>query len=347
MVLGAGASRSVSYASKMNILSALDADFFELLQRLRSSASPKDVDHIEFVIKQGLSDSSERLWQSFERLFYTVWYRAQIRQWLFSNDGLPHPQVVEEHFARSIQALLRAAHGREVCSRHAHLLKLLRGRDTIISFNYDLVPERSMAERFLQKPYGAWLYGLAGARPAGGAGVPKLLKLHGSVNWKWADASNIESSERIGGEVTLRQNTWNDFLRGRPSYQARPAEIINWEEDLPTFPIMLPFWEKRVNLPPWREPWEEASRRLRETESLLVWGYSLPATDLKVRELLDIGLTPRERGGCSKLSSGLKHLCVIDPNNETADRWRRLFLHAQFWRYRSIEEFNFNDLPWR
>ena len=50
LVLGAGASRGVSYAHQGRIPSPLDGDFFDLLQRLEPSG--RDEAAVEFVLRQ-------------------------------------------------------------------------------------------------------------------------------------------------------------------------------------------------------------------------------------------------------------------------------------------------------
>jgi hypothetical protein len=63
---------------------------------------------------------------------------------------------------------------------------------------------------------------------------------------------------------------------------------------------------------------------------VIIWGYSLPATDLKARELLRISLLRRDSN---------VNVCVIDPSGESRDRWRGMFLRRRFWHCESIEQF--------
>ena len=55
LVLGAGASRAVSYASKRRILSPLDCDFFELLQKIdpASKDEPAVTELIAWILASG------------------------------------------------------------------------------------------------------------------------------------------------------------------------------------------------------------------------------------------------------------------------------------------------------
>lgn len=309
LILGAGASRGVSYALSRPILSPLDGDFFELLQRLRPSE--RDADAINKLIAHALKEPVERFWDSMERMFYTLHLRAEIHQMLFEEPSeYGSPKQVLGRFARAIQALLRTAHGKKTCSHHVQLFRNLKWLDAIVTFNYDLVPERALRALHSKTKFGEWLYGF-GSRPRDSREVPDLYKLHGSVNWE---------PDFKRGYVWARQNSWKDF-DSQPGYRAHG----------PAFPILLPHWDKKVEKKPWRTIWQLAAEHLRQTSSLIIWGYSLPLTDLKAQALVKICLTPAD--------SILKNVCVIDPNRETRTRWRTLFLRQKFWQYEKIEDF--------
>jgi hypothetical protein len=79
------------------------------------------------------------------------------------------------------------------------------------------------------------------------------------------------------------------------------------------FPIFLPFWDKRIEKRPWLDMWQLAYRRLKKTKRLIVWGYSLPETDIKAQQLFHLSLGGRAID-----------ICVIDPAAKTRKRWRKL-----------------------
>jgi hypothetical protein len=64
---------------------------------------------------------------------------------------------------------------------------------------------------------------------------------------------------------------------------------------------------------------------------MIIWGYSLPLTDLEAQELLRLTLI----SGSNKLKS----ICVVDPNPDCRLRWRRMFVGVRFWGAASIEDF--------
>lgn len=76
--------------------------------------------------------------------------------------------------------------------------------------------------------------------------------------------------------------------------------------DTSSFPILLPFWEKPVEQEPWIMLWRKAWKQLAKTDELIIWGYSLPPTDVKTRHLFSLATSRPNR------SSPLR-LCVIDP----------------------------------
>jgi hypothetical protein len=324
MILGAGASRAVAYASVMSTLSPLDSDFFELLQRLTlSDANNKIRQKVnrsrDFVIEAVLSQGNQSLWTSMERMFYTLHVHKRMRDVIFPGE----PDVYTEegllkHFARAIQALLRAAHEKMSCRHHEYLFRRLAARDAIVTFNYDLVAEGALKELFgglrSQYPFGPWIYRFARS-PRHNQNVPTIFKLHGSVNW-----TPVARKRRQGVAFEVIQKSWADFDR-QPGYLAKG----------PDFPILLPYWDKKIEDAPWRDIWQKAAAHLRRTTTLIIWGYSLPLTDLKARELLRITLLSGQ--------SALRHVCVIDPSKEVRERWRSTFLRQQFWQYESIEDF--------
>ncbi len=316
LLLGAGASRGVSYAQDRPILSPLDSDFFELLQRLHPSQ--KDAPAIRTLIAHALREPTEKFWDSMERMFYTLHLRAEIHQMLFAEPSeYGDPKKVVGYFARAIQALLRAAHGKATCFHHVDVFRGLRSTDAILTFNYDLVPERALRELHSRTKFGEWLYGF-GSNPKNRDAVPDLYKLHGSVNWE-------PDSRR--GHVWAKQKSWEDFDR-QPGYLAKG----------PSFPILLPLWDKKVEKQPWRTIWQLAATHLRQTSSLVIWGYSLPLTDLKAQALFRICLCPE--------ASILENVCVIDPSRDTRQRWRNLFVRQKFWQYERITDFLANPPDW-
>jgi SIR2-like protein len=314
LILGAGASRAVSYASKRSIPSPLDADFFDLLQRIEPQET--DAQAVHSIINHVLERPSESLWNSMERMFYTLHMRASMSKTLFPKENEDQEDRFLGDFTRATIALLRAAHGQSVCLNHSSVFLGIGSSDAIITFNYDLVCERALRQFWKHVPFGLWLYGLDETARRKRRG-PILYKLHGSVNWK---------DDKDSEKVILGQETWKDFDK-QPGYRGKGPE----------FPILLPYWDKKIEEFPWRDIWGKAAQDLRETRSLLIWGYSLPQTDLKALELVSASL-------CSDKSI-LEEVCVVDPSPGTRSRWRSIFFRQKFWPFGKIEEFLHDPPP--
>jgi hypothetical protein len=317
LVLGAGASRAVSYASKRRILSPLDSDFFELLQKIEPSS--KDEPAVQELI-QWILANGDGIWSSMERTFYTLYMRARMSEVLFPHEKLEaNVARLLSDFTRAIDALLREAHGKNSCEYHVDLLQKMRSSAGVVTFNYDLVAERAIRKLPSLPTFGGWLYGF-GNRPDSGARVPTLYKLHGSVNWLY---------DQDEEHFKVRQHSWKDFDE-EPGYRAHSNRSL--------FAIMLPYWDKKVEEHPWNQIWMQAAAHLNKTVRLIVWGYSLPLTDLKALELLKLSL------GSGR--SSLKDVCIIDPSAAVRTRWRAMFPGQRFWPYERVEEFLDHPPTW-
>jgi hypothetical protein len=248
-----------------------------------------------------------------EKAFYTLYMRARMSEALFPASGV---QIGVERllssFTRAISALLREAHGKKSCEYHVQLLTEMKSTDAVITFNYDLVTERAINKLSDIPSFGDWIYGFSG-RPKQSGKIPTLYKLHGSVNWIYPAGE---------GGFSVRQKKWKDFEK-EPGYRAHSAKSL--------FAIMLPYWDKKVEESPWSQIWMKSAGHLRKTNKLIVWGYSLPLTDLKALELLKLSLNAPE--------AGLEDVCVIDPSAAIRTRWRAMFPAQRFWPYTEISEF--------
>ena len=315
VVLGAGASRGVSYADDCVLPSPLDDDFFDLLQRLNPRSDDKKA--VRAVLAR-VATLPREYWRSFERAFYTLQLKAYLSEKLGLDGTYESDNSVVTDFALCVHALLREAHGRKTkCLYHEAILAPLEGSDSVITFNYDLVVERAMRgiAESRSASFGPWLYGFKTSSTP--RRLPVLLKLHGSSNWR-LKASGTKDSEK---QFQIRTKEWKDFDKA-PGY-TRIAKT-----EIAAFPIFLPFWDKRIEQRPWVTLWREALGKLSTAENLIVWGYSMPPTDVKAYLLFTLGLSGRPL-----------NLCIIDPRDETRERWRNLFRDSRYWEYKSAERF--------
>jgi hypothetical protein len=266
VVLGAGATRGASFVAAPNVLSPpLDADFFS---QLRASDLADDDDGeklLEFVVQE-FGD----LDVSMEAFYSQVHLHDQFVAELPKGKGRRRSyEWAMRRFLRLIPPLFGAAIPNQNCSWHDALIRGLDAEDAIISFNYDCVVDRSLRDMGRRR----W-------DPAGGYGVPasgdvaawrdhtgrgplpkqglRLLKLHGSLNWRVS-----------GAGVRLLSDP----------YARRPdGELC----------IVPPLWQKSYDESPFHGLWVAARRLLATRKALIFIGYSLPPTDVYTQALLRI-----------------------------------------------------------
>lgn len=295
VVLGAGATRGASFESASPVLKPpLDADFF---LQLRAS----DLGH---------DDAAQRLLGFLEEEFGEI----ELSMEAFYSQVHLHDQFVGDfpkgkgrrrryewarrYFLRVIPPLFGLTLGGERCTWHDRLVSALRPGDTIVTFNYDCLVDRSLrtiAKRNWdpETGYGIDARGHLDAwRDHSGTGrfpvkQVQLLKLHGSMNW------GIDTQGRLQLLVD--------------PYAPRP------EDDLCIVP---PLWQKSFDDPPFHDVWMAAREQLTSTKALLIIGYSMPLTDVYTQAMLRIDVQP------------LDFLLVANPDPEARERIRRVLRSA-------------------
>ncbi|HLI30668.1 MAG TPA: hypothetical protein VKV79_06175 [Terriglobia bacterium] len=340
VILGAGASRDVSYAEGESglainpepmIPSPLDSDFFDLLQRFEAQTQDEAVRKaMRRILDRVFNWRGEPIWQSMERMFYSLHVSAVLEHQLIAPGQADVASELVNDFLMSIRVLLSEAHGIRACNRHARLLQDLYASDAVVTFNYDFVAERALAQLHglvtNNKAFGDWFYGFSDRPSEARNEIPTMYKLHGSLNWELEEDSQGE----LQNARKAWPKTWMEFAKEMEYLPEGSSGYSGHERQRP--PILLPFWDKRVEKGVWLKIWKAAAEQLRQTHSLIVWGYSLPTTDLKARALLKLA--------CLGDDAKLKKVAIIDPSRETRDRWRSMFIKQQFWGFSDFENFH-------
>jgi hypothetical protein len=173
-------------------------------------------------------------------------------------------------------------------------------KDTIITFNYDLLVEKAMDSLAIPVVYG----GLHGAflgnfnstryRPDEPEmiGIPdplpedhvRLIKLHGSINWmfnpEYAAAASSPASQYKIVILDDYQATWK-YQQHSPKSSPIPHLVLappTWNKDL-----------RDLNAP-LSNVWDSAVRAIETATRIIVVGYSMPQTDPYFKYLLAAGL---------------------------------------------------------
>lgn len=208
-------------------------------------------------------------------------------------ERLDKPSPAEIHH-RSIEAVLRSYE--------------LVG---VVTTNYDLLAERTLRHRPMKRPArpGFFYAGIGGSRVQGAStfsvrrkwvdvtGSVPLCKLHGSLNW-YRSASGITA-----------------IADCRPAYRSRDISYI-----------VAPAPEKVVPAP-LNAVWSVARSFLKAAEEWIVVGYSAPAYDTAIAELLS-----------TSAAGALQRIRVVDPNEDVIGRYRSLADKDIQW-HSSLERF--------
>jgi len=172
------------------------------------------------------------------------------------------------------------------------LARLLRPHDTIITFNYDLGIERALRATRLWHIETGYGFPIVNAeRPQS----VKVLKLHGSTNWRrlyfggLTGPSFAVNGNSLGDRPVLSDLEYLDYpdsvdplcprLRTAPS---SPAMIM---PALPKhFYVETSFGQEWKEF--WGNLWEQADHAIGNADELVVIGYSLPIADERARDML-------------------------------------------------------------
>ena len=143
---------------------------------------------------------------------------------------------------------------------------------------------------------GAWLpignYGLIGREWNWSRAFPRLLKLHGSINWGICpECGNVQVfryplpdrrgqsiGPRVLQDLTSTPCGWHPETQHAPS---TPSRAFTYQ------PLIVPpTWSKSGQCATLRDVWRQAIDELRRAKRVVFVGYSLPETDVHIRYLL-------------------------------------------------------------
>jgi hypothetical protein len=152
----------------------------------------------------------------------------------------------------------------------------------VITLNYDVALEHALAKA------GKWDIGTGYGFTAfaGRDSSPTALyKLHGSVNWFQAPMQ--ENPPPLMFSRDLKLLGYEDLADPRVGTSTNSVGINNAGTLILPDPEKRFFWERF-----WSPLWNAAAQGLRAAREVFIHGYSLPASDLKARELLFGNINP-------------------------------------------------------
>jgi len=267
IIFGAGASRGG--LQDHGVPPPVDKDFFDIANQLVGHGTPK-------LAKKVLTD----VWQLYDRTnavgletyYRDLETRATIGEFAKTanqpKDWRRRQKELEELIRRVyVHTTVEDAKAVKVQPReseiHRGILRQLKNKDTIITFNYDLVIEESFTSAKLWNPvdgYGiqtsgktkGWTKRWLDERHYGNnRSQILLLKLHGSLNW-----------EAYPNGIRLKPKP---YLVSTRNGKTRFEKIS----------VLAPGWNKRIDKNPYRRFWRAARLQLEKCRTLIILGYSL------------------------------------------------------------------------
>jgi hypothetical protein len=314
VVLGAGASRSARFpqGTRPDCLPPLNADFFTELQKI---SSPQFSKLIGEVVNDVVRLYGSNFTLTLEDYFTQLEFGLRVAP-IAAQDAQKERAEIEkktERLMHALHAVLESSTNRLIkgagCSRHRKLVRSLDARDTIISFNYDCLIDDALRRSGNAKWNAATGYCFPSdyviegaeywnpAKPATGNSI-RLLKLHGSVNWKIPRTKRAEDAKVIAIKERIhKQHGW------------------------PQFTIIPPVWNKEPDNKVFEHIWGECVESVRQAEMIVVAGFSFSRTDLLAQALFRMALRDKHQGGGTRL----KRLVIASPSPETRRHIRQIF----------------------
>jgi hypothetical protein len=305
VILGAGASRGECHSGQRataSVLPPLDRDFFAQVQRIspQTVGTRKLLQRARELFGPVPSCTMEEYFTAVESLSRLAPLAEVEREQPDAVHSLKW-DVALNAFKDSLLAVLSeagvASHTDEKAmppTYNHRLLGCLSRGDGVISFNYDVLADRALAQRFPKR----WGYGPTPQDKAQGEvrhwnvhppehtqSEPEiiLLKMHGSLNWVLRD-----------GAITLTEPPFS------------------WQE----MAVIPPAWSKDIQgNDVFGRIWRSALDRLVSASVLVIVGYSLPRTDMWAQALLRHAAISR-----ASAESPLADVVIANPDDHAIHR---------------------------
>lgn len=308
-VLGAGATRGASFvgSGQSPCLPPLDADFFRQLQRIESAKHAQtimrtlhDLDRL-FGRTHGLT---------LETAFSTV--ETTIRMVRTANESTDFElseladmrsgllQAVAAVLEESLTSTLRGHGSRDFkeCRHHGWLVEQMQAGDTTISYNYDCLIDHALRTRGAGRWNAYYGYGFAS--------LAERDKLDQHIFW--SPDTDVATAEQTVYLLKLHGSLHFQRMKGEGiKLKTRPYTRQRGNLD---FEILPPVSHKNFDEGLFRSLWQRASRAINETDSMVLIGYSFPATDLHSVALF----------GSSVAAKGLRTLTIVNPDERARSR---------------------------
>ncbi len=159
---------------------------------------------------------------------------------------------------------------------------------TIITFNYDLIPESILGGSGIEVNYclpdDNWM-------PSNKA--IKILKLHGSINWYESESKSTSRVKPIVSSPIYQVDRIINRNDNTTGFRWSDGKIISaFSDDHEKIPYVIPpVWNKSNQHQKLQPVWREAANELSQASHIYTLGYSLPDTDGFFKQLFALGTT--------------------------------------------------------
>lgn len=333
IILGAGASKGAWLDGRLT--PPLDAEFLTVAKSLpafqRRPGSRALRTHYsvwtkfnDFLERAGLAYDEVDSWR-LEQLSTFLEARATLRGLQLEQGRPVEFRAALEKLKGVVSSVLVQRGGGSSCQLHRRLFEVVETAG-VVSFNYDLIVDQTLAELGLLKwdapPYrgasrmrapkfGRKRIELVDVPRFSGRNHVPLFKIHGSINWE--RHSEQEHGHRLAGIVPT----------GVPN-----AMLAAYFQ--PKLPLIIPPVAAKVEIPDeLGSVWKGALRMLALSERWIFWGYSFPQTDTISQVLFRSALNGRAN----------KPVVVINPDHAVAQRVKSVCRRVDVSYFPSVERF--------
>lgn len=338
IILGAGASLSASNKKSGKFESPpLDKEFLKVADQLLSKKGRIASKHNKAVscwkefqnnVKNtGINPQTLKDW-GLENLTTYLEARTNVR---FQNKaGKPHQhkKALKELYTL-ICHVLNMCGGTICCELHKILFDKFKPM-AIVSFNYDLIADQSLAaldrlpiyERFYSRAKTIQLISKNNKSSSRPLSRPKkgrkkcipFFKLHGSMHWN-----------KLGRKQGYQ-------IAGLRRYPAKGLEYVI----PPKAPFIIPPVAAKMDIinPALHELWTDARKKLSNASTWIIWGYSFPQTDTITTVLL--------KSACQNNRGKKKSIFIVNPDPKVEERIKKSLIKVNVKTWHSIERLLFD-----
>jgi hypothetical protein len=268
---GAGAYASVQHGGRLPI--PMQSGFWETFLRFcHSKENRQDIESFLFRYFKGYARMPARMIPSERRAMFTNVDVEEVFTFLSERTRAPSTSPALRSYAnriwKALVAELPAVFSRFGPNKRTRgvfrqlIANFVRSRDTVVSFNYDTVFERSLPSTY------RWHY--EGIEAKGGSiGV---LKPHGSINWEDSEPIQVVTSP---DRALVVAPTHLKFVANAGERSAVTSGYLDHAQGI-------------------RNVWALMEREMREAKALVFIGYSFPVADLYFSSILRSVLADRD-----------------------------------------------------